>query len=87
MNFYYESYPTSLPNWITYEPSVYSFKFIPDNESLVGSRNIIYQACNPSNVCDTSKTFVLTVTNDCPKFVPAITTLPSPVYTLGNSGY
>ena len=64
------------------------FKFIitPNSGSLPGTRNIAYQACNPSSVCDTIKTFELTVTNDCPKFDPAIATLPSLVYTLGHSG-
>ena len=86
LNLIYEPNPTSFPDWITYSPSFFSFMFNPENESLVGSANIIYQACNPSDVCDTKKSFVLTVTNECPKFEPAIATLPSPVYTLGQSG-
>jgi hypothetical protein len=58
----------------------------PISGFLLGTGTIAYQACNPSNICDTTKTFVLSVTNDCPKFVPAILSLPNQAYTLGQSG-
>jgi hypothetical protein len=86
LNLYYLSSPTPLPSWIHYDTIAFKFVITPNSGSLLGTRTIAYQACNPSNVCDTTKTFVLSVTNDFPKFIPAISSLPNKAYTLGQSG-
>ena len=85
LKLYYMSAFTPLPSWIQYDISAFKFVITPDTGSLVGTRNIAYQACNPSNVCDTIKTFELSVTNYWPNFWPAIASLPNPVFIVGKS--
>ncbi len=71
-----EFYP-SVPGWVRYDTTLKKFVLTPAVASLVGGRYIEYKPCNPNNVCGSVTKFLLSVTNDYPKFVPAIASLPN----------